>query len=190
MPSMSEGEPIHPTPSEASSDSGAKKFAPPVALGSRLPMRKKPPFRAFGLPLAAGILLTLAACSNDSEKFKAELLKADSAFCERAGKFGARAAFETAVTPDAKLLSQKEQGPEAVRGLFANIPIEARLTWSPEFADVSASGDLGYTWGYYTMTIPNAVGAPVKRTGTYVTIWRRQSDGSWKVVLDGGSPSD
>jgi ketosteroid isomerase-like protein len=55
------------------------------------------------------------------------------------------------------------------------------LHWTPSESQVA--GDMGYTWGHYEL----AIGA-MKRTGRYVTVWRRQADGSWKVVLDVGQP--
>jgi len=65
------------------------------------------------------------------------------------------------------------------------------LTWSPEFADMAASGDLGYTYGTWVFTSKekDKDGNPVVERGKYTTIWKRQKDGSWKVVLDMGNTS-
>ena len=62
------------------------------------------------------------------------------------------------------------------------------LRWKPTFADIAGSGDLGYTTGTYESRGTDAQGNPVVRTGRYVSIWKKQKDGSWKVVLDTGSP--
>ena len=64
------------------------------------------------------------------------------------------------------------------------------LRWKPEYADIAASGDLGYTYGPYTLTFTGADGKKVTRTGRYFTIWKKQQDGSWKVMLDDGVPDD
>ena len=53
------------------------------------------------------------------------------------------------------------------------------LQFAPTRADVSASGDVGYTIGTYQM---NTTGTPEK--GKYVTVWKKQSDGQWKVTED------
>jgi ketosteroid isomerase-like protein len=58
------------------------------------------------------------------------------------------------------------------------------LSWKPAFEMIAESGELGYTYGYYTRTI-KATG--VVSRGTYVTIWKKQKDGSWKFVLDTGT---
>jgi ketosteroid isomerase-like protein len=64
-----------------------------------------------------------------------------------------------------------------------------KLTWTPEFSDMS--GDLAYTYGTWTFTSKDKdkEGNPVTQTGKYTTIWKKQSDGKWKVVLDMGNSS-
>jgi ketosteroid isomerase-like protein len=63
------------------------------------------------------------------------------------------------------------------------------LTWTPVGADMSASGDLGYTYGTFEFRSKDKDGKPVVDYGKYTTIWKRQKDGSWKVVLDMGNAS-
>lgn len=57
------------------------------------------------------------------------------------------------------------------------------LAWSPATADVSASGDMGYTAGSYELNFEQN-GSPVVTVGKYLTVWKRQADGSWKVAAD------
>ena len=62
-----------------------------------------------------------------------------------------------------------------------------RLTWIPTHAEVLGAGDLGYSVGSSEYRQAAAGGqAPVRR-GQYLTVWRKQADGSWKVVYDTGS---
>ena len=49
------------------------------------------------------------------------------------------------------------------------------------------SGDLGYTVGRFESTRKNDKGETIVTRGTYITIWEKQPDGSWKVVGDTGS---
>ncbi len=63
------------------------------------------------------------------------------------------------------------------------------LTWTPVYADMAASGDLGYTYGTYVFTSRDKNGNPIEEHGKYVSIWKKQKDGSWKVVLDMGNSS-
>jgi ketosteroid isomerase-like protein len=61
------------------------------------------------------------------------------------------------------------------------------LTWQPTRADVSRSGDLGYTVGSFERKSSDPQGNPAVRRGKYVTIWKKQADGNWKVVVDIGN---
>lgn len=63
-----------------------------------------------------------------------------------------------------------------------------RVAWYPMYASVAASGDLGYTWGYYRWMSRDDKGVPAPpATGKYLTIWRRDPSGRWKVVVDMGN---
>ena len=63
------------------------------------------------------------------------------------------------------------------------------LTWSPVGADISASGDLGYTYGTFEFSSKDKLGKTVVDHGKYTSIWKKQKDGTWKVVLDRGNAS-
>lgn len=66
-------------------------------------------------------------------------------------------------------------------------PQAYQLTWTPTDALMGPSGDMGYTWGHYEGHSKDANGNPVTTSGRYMTIWRKEADGTWKVVLDAGS---
>jgi len=71
-------------------------------------------------------------------------------------------------------------------------PKDYQLIWTPTDAVMGPSADIGYTWGHFEGHSKDANGNPVTTTGRYLTIWRKQPDGNWKVVLDSGSnePAD
>jgi ketosteroid isomerase-like protein len=52
---------------------------------------------------------------------------------------------------------------------------------------VAASGDVGYTLGHWESVLKTPAGDSVLGRGNYLTIWRRQSDGTWKVSADIGN---
>jgi ketosteroid isomerase-like protein len=62
-----------------------------------------------------------------------------------------------------------------------------QLTWTPTDAMMGPSGDMGYTWGHFEGRSKDANGNPVVTSGRYMTMWRKEPDGSWKVVLDAGA---
>ena len=64
-----------------------------------------------------------------------------------------------------------------------------RLLWTPVGADISASGDLGYTYGTFEFHSRDKDGKATVEHGKYTSIWKLQKDGSWKVVLDMGNAS-
>ena len=66
-------------------------------------------------------------------------------------------------------------------------PKDYELTWTPTDAMMGPSGDMGYTWGHYEGRSKDANGNPVLTSGRYITMWRKEPDGNWKVVLDAGA---
>lgn len=70
-------------------------------------------------------------------------------------------------------------GPAAIRDMWSAMSSAPgfSIEWTPGKADVS--GDIGYTTGTYKGTTGGATEA-----GKYVTVWKKQSDGSWKAVED------
>ena len=68
-------------------------------------------------------------------------------------------------------------------------PEGTTLTWTPIEAEMAASGDLGYTYGTYVYTAKNKEGKVVVNYGKYTSIWKKQKDGQWKVVVDMGNSS-
>lgn len=81
------------------------------------------------------------------------------------------------------------RGHEGVRKLMAPLfgDKEASLRWQPDFAEVAKSGDLAYTTGPAKFRGRNPQGKRVERDSRYLTVWRRQKDGSWKVAFDIGT---
>jgi ketosteroid isomerase-like protein len=61
------------------------------------------------------------------------------------------------------------------------------LTWAPIKGEVIGAGDLGYTIGRSLLKGKGPDGKPTERRGQYLTIWRKQADGSWKAIFDTGS---
>lgn len=66
-------------------------------------------------------------------------------------------------------------------------PKDYQLTWTPTDAAMGPSGDMGYTWGHFEGHSKDANGNPVTTTGRYITVWKKQQDGTWKVALDAGA---
>lgn len=91
-------------------------------------------------------------------------------------------AFLSHLADDAILFQPR---PVAGKEYFRSRPASAALLeWDPEFADVSASGTLGYTTGPWILR-KRADDEPLA-SGRYLTFWRRPATGEWKAVIDHG----
>ena len=63
-------------------------------------------------------------------------------------------------------------------------PKDYQLTWTPTGAQMGPSNDMGFTWGHYEGRSKDKNGQPVTLSGRYITIWKKQADGDWKVAMD------
>ena len=61
------------------------------------------------------------------------------------------------------------------------------LRWEPIKAEIMIPGILGYTAGKWIKLWKNKQGKFMKAAGTYSSIWKKQPDGSWKIILDTGN---
>lgn len=91
-------------------------------------------------------------------------------------------------TDDAVLLppnGPKVTGKQAIRAAWVTLAApDVVLTWSPAKVDVSQSGDLAYIVGTYEDSFKDPKGKPVTDRGKTLEVFRKQVDGSWKVVAD------
>jgi ketosteroid isomerase-like protein len=61
------------------------------------------------------------------------------------------------------------------------------IRWEPCAAEVDDSGDLGLTTGQFWIEVEREGEESLLR-GSFASVWRRQADGSWRVILDTGTP--
>jgi ketosteroid isomerase-like protein len=61
------------------------------------------------------------------------------------------------------------------------------LRWEPIDAEVSEDGSMGYTYGKYVRKYTNDKGSEITSTGKYTTVWQKQRDTSYKIILDIGN---
>jgi len=128
------------------------------------------------LALAFGIIGCAAKLPQDHVL---PLVEAERAFSRESAEQGIKAAFLDHLAADAVVLGP---GPIPGRAHYAAQPDAGpRLTWEPSYAEVSRSGDFGYTTGPYRLTRPDGK----TRFGHFVSVWQKQ-DKRWRVVVDGG----
>jgi ketosteroid isomerase-like protein len=137
--------------------------------------------------------LGMHLCAQDSKPATAETLRQlEGEFMKAAAEKGAEG-YMSYYAEDAV---EVPNGEDAIQGK-ANIAKtmgflddkKNQLLWTPVGADMSVSGDLGYTWGTFEFRSQDKDGKPIVEHGKYTSIWKKQRDGSWKVVLDMGNAS-
>ena len=132
---------------------------------------------------------------SEIEKMKKELINIDIAFSNYSEKNGMNEAFINYVADDGVLLrpySKPIVGKDNVTALLnknkgKKKKLNITLKWEPQYADIAASGDLGFTYGIYTLSVSTDDGNSESEFGTYVTIWKKDKDGNWKYALDTGN---
>jgi ketosteroid isomerase-like protein len=69
------------------------------------------------------------------------------------------------------------------------LPADAdfELKWEPQSAEVSGSGDMGYTWGFYTLSAKQYGYKILVRRGKYLNIWKKDDQNQWRVMVDMGN---
>jgi len=140
------------------------------------------------------LLVIFGGCSMnvDIEKAKQELLDTDRAFAAYSVEHGAAKAFRAFLAKDAMQLPAGADpilGNEAIYKSMSEGGGDYVLAWEPQSGDVAQSGEMGWTWGKYTMTFKDSDGVEQKRYGKYLNIWQRQMSGQWLAVVDLGNSS-
>src|SRR5579863_8587421 len=155
--------------------------------------------KAFFFTLIATILVATVIFSNGhpyasaSQKANADTLRQlEAEFMKAAAEHGSQGylsyyADDAVEVPNGAPIIQGKVN--IAKGMGFLDQKDNHLTWAPVGADISASGDLGYTYGTFEFRSKDKDGKTVVDHGKYTSIWKKQKDGSWKVVLDMGNAS-
>ncbi len=134
----------------------------------------------------------LTACNNkpmvDMAKETQSLLDADKDFCSVEQTKGWKASAEKYYDDGVVTIGPNQPvnlGKAAVMKMSADNKMDSMmgLSWKAEKAVVSASGDLGYVWGYYNNKWKTKEGNDTTTYGAYATVYKK-TDAGWKAVLD------
>jgi ketosteroid isomerase-like protein len=115
------------------------------------------------------------------------LVQAERSFAATASTEGTREAFLKYLADDAVIF---RPGPVNAKQWYTqHTEVSGFLSWEPAYAEISFSGDLGYTtgpWQYRESTEEEEVTS----FGQYVSVWKRAGGGPWRVVADIGNVYD
>ena len=133
--------------------------------------------------LLCGVVVLMAGCGSsvNVEEERTNLLALDREWSQSANDVDK---FVSYYAPDATTYPQgmpAVAGTDAIRTLFTAMMSAPgfSLTFTPTKADVAANGDLGSTAGTYEMSMAGATDK-----GKYITLWKKQPSGEWKVTDD------
>ena len=150
------------------------------------------------LALTASILLWTVGCTStpppvDTRDADIKAIKdADAAMAKDMGSkaFDKMAGYyaddAVLITPGAPAAV----GKDAINGMAKTlVDIDMELKFAPTKVDVAKSGDIGFTQGSYTMaaTDPKTKRRTMEK-GNYVTVYKKQADGGWKIIEDINTP--
>lgn len=133
---------------------------------------------------ALGLAATAVAQTKEVTPLRS-LVEAERAFARMSLETGTKEAFLANFAPDSVLF--RPLPVEAPAFLAASPASPGLLTWEPVVAGISAAGDLGYTTGPWEWRPKRSLDEKAAAHGYFVSVWRRQADGSWKVLFDHGA---
>lgn len=150
--------------------------------------------------LCSGALIVFAAamtaCSPTPPVQQADTRAADEAAIRKADEDWLKAAQLKQVDPwvafyadDAVVLPPNEKtatSKEAIRKSINDLVSAPGLSikWQLTKVEVAKSGEIGYGYGTYDLTLNDAKGKPMNDQGKILEIWKKQADGSWKCAVD------
>jgi ketosteroid isomerase-like protein len=136
------------------------------------------------------VILLFAGCGNSKSKedIKNEIFRTEKAFEKMTSEKGIADAFYHFADENAVIKRENDTlitGDENIKIYYEKKGLkDAIVTWTPDFIDVSESGDMAYTYGKYIWKIKETDGTFVEYKGVFHTVWKRQKDNSWKYVWD------
>ena len=136
---------------------------------------------AAALTLSVLSLLATSGASIAAESEPASVVDAEYAFAHSAKPLGVRGAFLKWLAPDSIICS-----PAPVNGVASTTADDANadtLEWYPTHSHTAGSDDIGYTTGPWTYRTADG---KTEAHGTFLSVWRKQPDNTWRVALDCG----
>ena len=129
--------------------------------------------------------LSIWSCSkqDNSQEALKSIIQSERDFARVSADSGMRQAFMSYLAEEAIVFR-----PEPVRGKKSHInspEVPGMLIWQPSFADVSRDGKMGYTTGPWEFRQESGNDS-ADGYGDYISVWKKQADNSWKVVIDVG----
>ncbi len=137
----------------------------------------------------AGLLLIIVILNLQAQVVRDKdlqgLVDAERAFIRYAKEKNTRDAFIAFLADDAVTAAQG-QGPRVGKKYLEDQkPNESYLHWELAFSDIASSGDFGFNTGPWEFREKKTDEKAVA-FGQFVSAWKKDKDGKWKVIIDIG----
>ncbi|MFN2541766.1 MAG: hypothetical protein ABR514_06305 [Chthoniobacterales bacterium] len=135
------------------------------------------------LGILAGLLLSISPASGADENVLLSLVDAENNFARTSVERGIRESFLQFFAENAIIFAPE---PKNGKKFYTYYEDKGRkLMWRPIFATIASSGELGITTGPWEMAKSKTEPTPIA-FGDFLSVWRKQFDNSWKVIVDVG----
>lgn len=143
----------------------------------------------------SGLLLLTLGCrmpaNSSSQDHTADVqrITAEDAAWVKAAQTHSADAWMAFYAPDAVVLPPNDKTMDSAPAIRAYIGEllglkDLVIDWKPVKVSVSDAGDMAWLYGTYSLQAKDPTGLPMSDSGKVAEIWRKQTDGSWKCVLD------
>jgi uncharacterized protein (TIGR02246 family) len=141
------------------------------------------------------IITTVISCKNqdaDTKKEGEKLMQVSREWSKTAASrdvektLGYWADDAVVISSGQETLKGKQAIRQMVEGSLKNPSFN--ISWEPQSAEISKSGDMGYLIENTKITVTDSTGKPMIQNYKGITIWKKQADGSWKDEVDILSP--
>jgi ketosteroid isomerase-like protein len=137
------------------------------------------------------MLVILAVVGTPDESVRQEVICAETGF-SRAAEARDREAFLSFVDPDARFITSRvARGREEIGEAWSSAlePGGPAMRWRPEVVEVTNDGNLAISRGPWRSTSLDESGNVIETWGHFISTWRRNQDGEWRVLFDTGGDS-
>lgn len=152
---------------------------------SKLPHWVRGDRRFGGLLFLLFLQISLFAQDPKQKDELQKIIQTEKAFAQASIDKGTKNAFLEYLSKESIIFNNSMP----VNGLehWQNLDFKGVITWQPIIAEIAGSLDLGYTIGNYQLHNTTAEEKP-SSFGSFVRLWKKQADNSWKVAIDMGVP--
>jgi ketosteroid isomerase-like protein len=131
----------------------------------------------------AGLLLSILSAAAADKRALRSLVEAENNFARTSVERGIRASFLQFFAENSIIFAPEPKNGKKFYTYYEDKGL--KLMWRPIFATIAASDELGVTTGPWEMQKSKTDSTPIA-FGDFLSVWRKQADGAWKVIVDVG----